>query len=172
MGPCGHPTYSLGFPKSCPLIHTTLSPVSLPSSFQQTFRAPPLCLALGLHLFLIAGTMHWTEPIWGSSPLWQKKIKNLRCLLSSACHLALPQSGKALFSPWRSHNEDSPMITVYGRRLENRHGYRPDSASVWGPEGAGGKHGAAAPGAAQPGIIIKKKKKKKMFTSEEKLLLE
>lgn len=48
-----------------------------------------------------------------------------------------------------------PMFMVYGRTLENCHGYRPHSASIQGPEGAGGKHRAAAPGAAQPGIIKK-----------------
>ena len=49
------------------------------------------------------------------------------------------------------------MFMVYRRRtLENYHGYRPHSAFIQGPEGAGGKHQTAAPDASQPGIIIKK----------------
>lgn len=89
----------------------------------------------------------------------QKKPKVSPCLPSSPLPTALPcprQEGLCVL-PEEAVMKTPSTFTVYGRRtLENRHGYRPRSASIRGPQGAGGKHRTAAPDAAQPGIIIKK----------------
>lgn len=135
-------------------------PACLPSCFQLILKEPLLCAWPWATSCLNAGATFCTEPILTQFVFIAKKkawsLPSSPLLPSPPATLPCPIQGKLCFLLEEAVMKPSPMFMVYERTLENCHGYRPRSASIWGPEGAGEKHQVTAPGATQPRIIILK----------------